>query len=246
MTDKDRAAALFDGWEETLIWSALQGVMGRLEWNGDGSAGRITLGDFCFLAGKPDRALAETLEAPIVTAREEGWYRLVEEVYGPRAVRQTRYATAKDPSSFDRRRLAGFIEALPPGYVLRPMDEAMVPALLAEPWSRDFCSNFDAPADFARRGIGIAALWDGGPRGRGRFLQRVQRRHRDPDRDPGGPPPPGACKGLRGGADPGLPGPGALPQLGRPGYAEPCPGGEAGLPPGGALPGPLGGGRPVT
>ncbi len=78
MTDKDRAAALFDGWEETLIWSALQGVMGRLEWNGDGSAGRITLGDFCFLAGKPDRALAETLEAPIVTAREEGWYRLVE------------------------------------------------------------------------------------------------------------------------------------------------------------------------
>ena len=69
MTDKDRAAALFDGWEETLIWSALQGVMGRLEWNGDGSAGRITLGDFCFLAGKPDRALAETLEAPIITAR---------------------------------------------------------------------------------------------------------------------------------------------------------------------------------
>ena len=46
MTDKDRAAALFDGWEETLIWSALQGVMGRLEWNGDGSAGRITLGDY--------------------------------------------------------------------------------------------------------------------------------------------------------------------------------------------------------
>ena len=163
MTDRDRAAALFDGWEETLIWAALQGVMGRLEWNGDGSAGRITLGDFCFLAGKPDRALAETLEAPIVTAREEGWYRLVEEVYGPRAVRQTRYATAKDPSSFDRRRLAGFIEALPPGYVLRPMDEAMVPALLAEPWSRDFCSNFDAPADFARRGMGIAALWNGVP-----------------------------------------------------------------------------------
>ncbi len=163
MTDKDRAAALFDGWEETLIWSALQGVMGRLEWNGDGSAGRITLGDFCFLAGKPDRALAETLEAPIITAREAGWYRLVEEVYGPRAVRQTRYATAKDPSSFDRRRLAGLIEALPPGYVLRPIDEAMVPALLAEPWSRDFCSHFDAPAAFARRGMGIAARWGGVP-----------------------------------------------------------------------------------
>ena len=39
----------------------------------------------------------------------------------------------------------------------------MVPALLAEPWSRDFCSNFDAPADFARRGMGIAALWEGVP-----------------------------------------------------------------------------------
>ena len=163
MTDRDRAGALFAGWEDTMVWSALQGAMGRLDWSRDGGAGRITLGDFCFLAGRPDRALAETLTAPIVVAREEGWYRLVEAVHGPRVRRETRYATKKDPGTFDRARLAGFVRALPPGYVLQSMDEAMVPVLLAEGWSREFCSNFDSPADFARRGLGVAALWEGAP-----------------------------------------------------------------------------------
>ena len=43
------------------------------------------------------------------------------------------------------------------------MDEAMVPVLLAQGWSRDFCSCFDGPGDFVRRGLGVAALWEGVP-----------------------------------------------------------------------------------
>ena len=30
MANPSTASALFDGWEETLIWSCLQGVMGKI------------------------------------------------------------------------------------------------------------------------------------------------------------------------------------------------------------------------
>ena len=30
----EKIAALFDGWEETMIWSALQGVMGEITADG--------------------------------------------------------------------------------------------------------------------------------------------------------------------------------------------------------------------
>ena len=41
MTDAKKISALFDGWEETMVWSCLQGVMGRGEANADGTAGMI-------------------------------------------------------------------------------------------------------------------------------------------------------------------------------------------------------------
>ena len=39
----------------------------------------------------------------------------------------------------------------------------MVPVLLAQEWSRDFCAAFDSPADFCARGLGAAALYEGVP-----------------------------------------------------------------------------------
>lgn len=60
MQQPECAAALFAGWEETLIWSCLQGVMGSVY--GDHprqpAFASAVLGDFCFLAGKPCHALA--------------------------------------------------------------------------------------------------------------------------------------------------------------------------------------------
>ena len=133
MTDWERLTALFDGWEETMVWSCLQGVMGRAMWNEGVTAGLIASGDFCFLAGEPDRALL------------------------------ARYAIKKEPGIFDRRRLEALAAALPAGYELRLIDEAMVPVLLAQAWSRDFCAAFDSPADCCRRGVGVAALYEGVP-----------------------------------------------------------------------------------
>lgn len=161
--DIKRAAALFDGWEETMVWSGLQGVMGTVEVNRDGSAGLICNQDFSFLAGKPDMALLKKAAGPILVPRSEDWHPLIEAYFGPRAVRETRYSIKKEPDVFDRSRLEGFAAGLPEGYELRLIDEAMAPVLLAEDWSKDFCSAFDSPADFCRRGVGVAALYGGVP-----------------------------------------------------------------------------------
>ena len=163
MTDLDRIAPLFEGWEEAMIWSCLQGVMGRGEVNAAGDAGLIVNRDFSFLAGRPDRALLQRASGPILVPRTEDWRPLIEETYGPRASQETRYAIRKEPDVFDRTRLEGFVKALPEGYELREIDEAMVPALRAEKWSEDLCSAFDSPADCCRMGVGVAALYQGVP-----------------------------------------------------------------------------------
>ena len=88
---------------------------------------------------------------------------MIEQVYGDRAVRETRYAILKEPDVFDREKLARFAASLPAGYEMREITEELVPVLLAEVWSKDFCSAFESPADCCRRGVGYVALWDGAP-----------------------------------------------------------------------------------
>ena len=57
--ESDKVSKLFEGWEETLIWSCLQNVMGHIyvrDINQPVSAVAV-LGEFCFLAGEPDNEL---------------------------------------------------------------------------------------------------------------------------------------------------------------------------------------------
>lgn len=163
MTLLERIAPLFDGWEETMVWSCLQGVMGRAEANGDCTAAMIVHQDFTFLAGRPDRTLLARAPGPILVPRTEDWNVLIEAIFGDRAVRESRYAIKKEPDAFDRRRLERLASVLPEGYTLRLIDESLVPVLLGEAWSKDFCAAFDGPADCCRRGIGVAAMYEGVP-----------------------------------------------------------------------------------
>lgn len=57
LRETEKAAPLFAGWQETMIWSCLQGVMGKIYVTSqeDPVSAMAVLGDFCFLAGKPDR-----------------------------------------------------------------------------------------------------------------------------------------------------------------------------------------------
>ena len=59
MSQPQMAAHLFKDWEETMIWSCLQGVMGKI-YADDSVCPRCAmalLGDFGFLAGRPDEEL---------------------------------------------------------------------------------------------------------------------------------------------------------------------------------------------
>ena len=69
MTDLERIAPLFAHWDDTMVWSCLQGVMGRAVWNGSRTAAAIISGDFGFLAGEPDEELLRRVPGPLLVPR---------------------------------------------------------------------------------------------------------------------------------------------------------------------------------
>lgn len=153
---------LFDGWEETMIWSCLQGYMGTLTAAGPDSA-RITVGDFCFFAGRPDQELIQTAAAPILVPRDEQWQRMIKNVRGDHVFLAYRYATCKEADVFDREHLQSLVRSLPTEYELRPIDEGLYTGLVRQEWSRDLCSQFNGCEDYLARGIGVAAICRGIP-----------------------------------------------------------------------------------
>lgn len=59
----NEVAPLFEGWQETMIWSCLQNVMGHLYAAApeQPDAAMAMIGDFCFLLNKRDRSIKETV-----------------------------------------------------------------------------------------------------------------------------------------------------------------------------------------
>lgn len=162
-----RLAPLVKGWEETLIWSVLQGCMGeawadRME---EPTAGQLVVGDFCFLVGRPDLDLVrhwpEGRHFLIFVPQTEAWFPLVEEVYGSAAQRKTRYAFYKEPAVFDRSRLERFVKARPDDCELYLIQGEWYERARGEEWSKDLCSQFSDAADYAGRGIGVCAVCGG-------------------------------------------------------------------------------------
>lgn len=181
VTDAKQVNFLFDGWEETVIWSCLQGVMGDLyaDYSGDAAdyskisrseAAKAVLGDFVFLAGKPSEELllyqppcraGKKVESQILVPRDADWENLIEKVYGSRAERITRYAIKKEPDAWDgqgRERLKKMASALPEGYELRLIDQELYDQCRQQEWSRDLVSQFPDYETYQKWGLGTAAL----------------------------------------------------------------------------------------
>lgn len=156
---------LFNGWNETLILSCLQGHMGEA-WVDDANhpaSAFVLAADFCFFAGHPCRELLTA--APILASgflllipKNEKWSVLIEEVWGTAAKRFTRYATKKEPDAFDRQALQKNAAALPEGYEIREIDEPIYHRLLAEAWSHDLCSQFSTWEEFREKGLGLVVM----------------------------------------------------------------------------------------
>ena len=158
-----RAAALFEGMNDTLITSCLQEVMGKI-YVTDVDAPRSALacvGCFAFCAGRPDRELLIDRPAGfmILIPQNEAWAALIEACF-PDAKKTTRYAIRKD-TRFDPDLLRRQAEKLPEGYELRPVDGTIYDLCLQSPLTEDFVSVFGSKENFLRLGRGMVILRNG-------------------------------------------------------------------------------------
>lgn len=160
----EKAAMLFDGWNEALIWSCLQGHMGTMitDNDADPASALIDAGDLCFFAGKPNPVLFSSVTgSKFLIPKDTQWESLIESFYGSRVNRFFRYAIKKEPDVFDRKKLTVYTEAPDPCYELRLFDEKIYHMALSEEWSADLCSQFKNYADYQKRAFGAAILHQG-------------------------------------------------------------------------------------
>lgn len=171
LTNPGAAAPLFDGWEETMIWSCLSGVMGEI-WGDDPEHPRsaaAVIGDFFFFAGAPDRRLAVSLPPcrrrafRILVPRDGAWSALIRRCWGEQAAERTRWAIRKEPEVFDPARLRQMAAALPAGFRLAEMDEALFRRCREIPWCRDWVAQFADWALFRRYALGVVVMKEGEP-----------------------------------------------------------------------------------
>lgn len=163
LNDTSKAASLFEGWEETLIYSCLQKVMGKIyvtDTDHPGSA-MAFVGCFAFLAGKPDKELI--IRKPegfvIMIPQNDMWAALIEECF-PDSIKRTRYAIRKD-TKFDTAYLKSLVDRIPSGYELKKIDSGICDLCLEDPVTADFISAFGTKEDYLKKGRGIVILKDG-------------------------------------------------------------------------------------
>lgn len=169
----ERISPLFAGWQESLIWSCLQGCMGEA-WADSPEqpvSARILLADFCFFAGRPNRELvteevgsksrAFLIMVPPLDETGEGWAREIEAAYEGRCKQVERYAIKKEPGIFDRKRLETIVSSLKPGYEVKLIDEEIFEQTRKLPWALDFTSQYADYEEYRRRGLGAAVVRQG-------------------------------------------------------------------------------------
>lgn len=165
------AASLFEGWEETMIWSCLQGIMGDIY--GDDperpDSAAAFLGDFIFFAGRPSDELVLyrpegcSREFVIMVPENESWAGRIEAGWGESARRVSRYAVRKEPQVFDREKLQRIVGGLPEKYELRMVDEKLYDACRSCEWSRDLVAQYDTYEKYRELGLGAVVLENGKP-----------------------------------------------------------------------------------
>ena len=158
-----KIAPLFQNAAHTLIWSCLQGYMGRA-WTddiGNPVSACIITGDFCFLSGVPDPALVQNIRAfspsgsLLVIPGQEAWEKLIESVWIGRFERFHRYAIKKEPDIFNRELLSANINRLPEKYTMRRIGPELYRKLLQTEQLKDLCSVFDSSDAWQKYGLGF-------------------------------------------------------------------------------------------
>ncbi len=160
LEDTLKVNPLFEGWQETLIYSCLQKVMGKVFVTNTEcpKSAMAYVGCFAFYAGAPDRELVTNKPEGfvIMVPQNKAWEVCIEECF-PEAKKVTRYAIKKD-TKFDKDLLKKMIKELPGGYDLKEIDEEIYDMCLPDPVTRDFVSSFGSKEKYLEMGRGMVIL----------------------------------------------------------------------------------------
>ncbi|MBR6402269.1 MAG: GNAT family N-acetyltransferase [Eubacterium sp.] len=161
--DMSKAEKIFTGWEETLIYSCIQKVMGKIYVtdNDEPQSAFAFIGRFGFFAGKPERELVKNIPEGfvILVPQNEAWEELIEDVY-PDAKKMTRYAIRKD-TQFDTVSMRNNLLMLPEGYELKEIDDEIYDKCLKDPVTKEFVSLFESKEKYLKDGRGMVILKNG-------------------------------------------------------------------------------------
>lgn len=162
--EKKKIARIFDSWNETIIWSCLQGVMGEIHTNSAEDAAMAILGDFAFFAGKPSEELIRfkpegcKQDFIIMVPQNNEWAKLMEMCYGEKANRVTRYAIKKEPNIFDVEKLEQAVLSLPDDYELKLLGAKEYDMCQKNVWANDLVSQYRDYDIYKALGLGVVAL----------------------------------------------------------------------------------------
>ena len=162
LNDTSKVKHIFDGWNETLIYSCIQKVMGKIyvtDIDNPKSAFAF-VGCFGFYGGEPEKELV--VNKPdgfvIMVPQNESWAKLIEECFDA-AKRVTRYAIKKN-TVFNEEVLRKNVCMLPDGYELKKIDADIYDKCLDSPVTADFVSSFESKEQYLSIGRGMVITKD--------------------------------------------------------------------------------------
>lgn len=166
VTDPSSVETLFGNWQESVIWSCLQQVMGDLYADSEKNPRSVMaiLGDFCYLAGEPDPELAAfspkgyKQDFIIMVPQNQAWGAMIEKVWKQKAQKVIRYAIKKEPGIFDKEKLQKAVDALSPEYTLKMLDAKLYEQIGNLQWCRDWIAQYDTYEKFAANALGAVIL----------------------------------------------------------------------------------------
>lgn len=169
VNDTSKAAGLWEIWEESLIWSAMQGMMGEMYADDPEhpTCSMVILGDFAYFTGIPNLELAQfvpdwcTQDFIILVPENEAWGKLIEQYYGEKATKVSRYAIKKERGIFDRTKLQQLMETLPPEYEMKWIDQELFTYCKDADWARDFVDRYKEYELYEQIGLGVGVLYEG-------------------------------------------------------------------------------------
>lgn len=164
---KESLREIFESWNETLIWSCLQGIMGEIHMNSTEDAAVAILGDFAFFAGNPSEELVRwkpencRQDFMIMVPQNDEWAKLIEACFGDKARKVTRYATKKKQNVFDVSKLERAVSDLSEDYQLKMLGAQEYNTCRNSGWAKDLVSQYKDYDTYRGLGLGVVALKDG-------------------------------------------------------------------------------------